>query len=101
MFLDLPTIPFSVYYEDYNKTVNVVASCNKNDWKSKTLTFTSAEGLDYELIFLIINSINFLSSFNRYLFSSIRFQFKDPYSLNISMQLLNLRIIKIHFVFYI
>ena len=48
--IDLPTIPFEVYHQDYDKTVYVVGSCAKDTWKSETYMLDSKERLTIDFI---------------------------------------------------
>ena len=53
--LDLPTIPFEVFNQDYNKTVYVVGSCAKDTWQSETYMLDSNEKLTVDFIKSAVN----------------------------------------------
>lgn len=53
--LDIPNIPFTVYYEDYKKTVHVVGSCEADTWQSETYVLRENEKLTVDFIKSIVN----------------------------------------------
>lgn len=53
--LDIPPIPFEVYYQEYDKTVRVVSSCLKDTWQSETYKLDSKEKLTIEFIKSAVN----------------------------------------------
>ena len=54
MFIDMPQIPFEVYYPSYDKTVNVISGC-KDDPKSNVLYFKEDDGEIKEIVFDAVN----------------------------------------------
>ena len=51
---DLPQIPFEVYYADYDKTVHVVAGCDKVKG-SVRLTFKSTDDRISSIVYAAVN----------------------------------------------
>lgn len=56
MFLTTPTIPFEVYCKSYNKTIEIVASCEVDKWNSLTVNYGENDKIDYIKLSEIINS---------------------------------------------
>ena len=46
---NMPQIPFEVYYQDYNKTINVIATCKADD-KTIVLYFDPSTAKIYHIV---------------------------------------------------
>lgn len=52
---DLPQVPFEVYFAEYDKTVHIVASCDKKRKDSVTLTFQSNDANVSGMVYATVN----------------------------------------------